>query len=97
MFQGADLVIPSIVNTWVGVFQGADMLIPSIVNTWVDVFHGAGLLIPSIVNTWVGMFQGADLLIPTQGQQALSAELARSKYLTLRVTDVDEEEKRELW
>lgn len=55
------------------------------------------MLIPSIVNILLGVFQGADLLIPTERQQALSAELARSKYLTLRVTDVDEEEKRELW
>lgn len=42
------------------------------------------------------IFTGADLLIPTEGQHALSSELARSKFLTLRVTDVDEEEKREL-
>ena len=55
------------------------------------------ILIPGIVNILLGVFQGGDLLIPTEGQQALSAELARSKYLTLRVTDVDEEEKRELW
>ncbi|XP_076445679.1 calcyphosin-2-like [Babylonia areolata] len=42
------------------------------------------------------IYSGADLQIPTQGQQALSAELGRSKYISLRVTDVDEEEKTEL-
>ena len=77
-------------------FQVADLLIPSIASVWGDVLIVA-MLIPSIVNILLGVFQGADLLIPTEGQQALSAELARSKYLTLRVTDVDEEEKRELW
>ncbi|KAK7503125.1 hypothetical protein BaRGS_00005751 [Batillaria attramentaria] len=42
------------------------------------------------------IFTGADLMISTEGQHALSAELARSKYITLRVTDVDEQEKAEL-
>ena len=77
-------------------FQVADLLIPSIASVSGDVLIVA-MLIPGIVNILLGVFQGGDLLIPTEGQQALSAELARSKYLTLRVTDVDEEEKRELW
>ncbi|KAL8613723.1 hypothetical protein ACOMHN_029815 [Nucella lapillus] len=42
------------------------------------------------------IYSGADLQIPTKGQQALSAELGRSKYITLRITDVDEEERFEL-
>ena len=40
--------------------------------------------------------QGGDLVIPTSGQQALSAELLRSKYITLRVTDVEEDEREQL-
>ncbi|PVD28585.1 hypothetical protein C0Q70_11176 [Pomacea canaliculata] len=42
------------------------------------------------------IFVGADINIPTKGQHALSAELARCQFLTLRVTDMDEEEKSRL-